>query len=73
MPKIRCAGLINYRRWHEAMIRVAAKRVQRNISTSLNTTTYSQLLVEFQPKVITTEQECDRALETVDKLSSRYT
>lgn len=50
------------------MIQVAAKQVQRNMSTSFNTTTYSQLLLEFQPKVITTEEECDRTLETVEKL-----
>ncbi|BBD61724.1 putative transcription regulator with HTH domain protein [Nostoc sp. HK-01] len=36
--------------------------------TSFNTTTYSQLLVELQPKIITTEEEYDRTLETVEKL-----
>ncbi|WP_017315574.1 helix-turn-helix domain-containing protein [Mastigocladopsis repens] len=30
--------------------------------------TYSQLLVEYQPKIITTEEEYDRALQTVEKL-----
>lgn len=38
------------------------------MSTTFNTTTYSQLLVEFQPKTIATEEEYDRALETVEKL-----
>ncbi|YAF94285.1 MAG: type II toxin-antitoxin system HigA family antitoxin [Nodularia sp. CChRGM 3473] len=33
-----------------------------------NTITYNQLLVEYQPKVITTEAECDRALEATEKL-----
>ncbi|MCC5638658.1 transcriptional regulator [Nostoc sp. CHAB 5844] len=30
--------------------------------------TYSQLLIELQPKVITTEEEYERTLETVEKL-----
>lgn len=38
------------------------------MSTSFNTTTYSRLLVELQPKVITTEEEYDHTLETVEKL-----
>jgi len=38
------------------------------MSNSFNTTTYSQLLVEFQPQVITTEEEYDRTLKTVEKL-----
>ncbi|WP_341529730.1 transcriptional regulator [Nostoc sp. UHCC 0302] len=38
------------------------------MTTYFNTTTYSQLLVEFQPKIITTEEEYDRTLETVEKL-----
>lgn len=33
-----------------------------------DTNTYSKLLVEFLPKVITTEEEYDRTLETVEKL-----
>ena len=38
------------------------------MTISLDKTTYSQLLVEYQPKVITTEAEYDQALETVEKL-----
>ncbi|MBD2567916.1 helix-turn-helix domain-containing protein [Anabaena lutea] len=38
------------------------------MTISLDKTTYSQLLVEYQPKVITTEAEYDHALETVEKL-----
>jgi HTH-type transcriptional regulator/antitoxin HigA len=38
------------------------------MTISLDKTTYSQLLVEYQPQVITTEAEYDRALETVEKL-----
>jgi HTH-type transcriptional regulator/antitoxin HigA len=38
------------------------------MTISLDKTTYSQLLVEYQPKVITTEAEYDQALETVKKL-----
>lgn len=38
------------------------------MTISLDKTTYSQLLVEYQPKVITTEVEYDQALETVEKL-----
>jgi HTH-type transcriptional regulator/antitoxin HigA len=38
------------------------------MTISLDTTTYSQLLVEFQPKVITTEAEYERNLEIVEKL-----
>ncbi|MBE9206368.1 transcriptional regulator [Nostoc sp. LEGE 06077] len=38
------------------------------MTTSFNTITYSQLLVELQPKVITTEEEYDHTLETVEKL-----
>jgi len=38
------------------------------MTISLNKTTYSKLLVEYQPKVITTEAEYDQALETVEKL-----
>lgn len=30
--------------------------------------TYNQLLVRYQPKIITTEKEYDRALETVEQL-----
>jgi HTH-type transcriptional regulator/antitoxin HigA len=30
--------------------------------------TYSKLLVEFQPQVITSEEECDRALVAIEKL-----
>lgn len=30
--------------------------------------TYSQLLVEYQPRIITNEEEYDRALKTVEKL-----
>ncbi|MBD2495161.1 type II toxin-antitoxin system HigA family antitoxin [Nostoc sp. FACHB-280] len=33
-----------------------------------NQNSYSELLVEFQPKVIATEEEYDRTLETVEKL-----
>jgi HTH-type transcriptional regulator/antitoxin HigA len=38
------------------------------MTISLDKTTYSKLLVEYQPKVITTEAEYDQALETVEKL-----
>jgi HTH-type transcriptional regulator/antitoxin HigA len=38
------------------------------MTISLDKTTYSQLLVEYQPKVIITEAEYDQALETVEKL-----
>jgi len=40
------------------------------MTISLDKTTYSQLLVEYQPKVIiiTTKAEYDQALETVEKL-----
>ena len=38
------------------------------MTISLDTATYSQLLVEFQPKVITTEAEYERNLEIVEKL-----
>ncbi|MDK2409486.1 transcriptional regulator [Aphanizomenon sp. PH219] len=38
------------------------------MTISLDKTTYSQLLVEYQPKVITIEAEYDQALETVEKL-----
>lgn len=38
------------------------------MTISLDKITYSQLLVEYQPKVITTEAEYDQALETVEKL-----
>ncbi|WYL96069.1 MAG: transcriptional regulator [Gloeotrichia echinulata IR180] len=38
------------------------------MTISLDKNTYSQLLVEYQPKVITTEEEYDHALETVEKL-----
>ncbi|MEI3649126.1 MAG: transcriptional regulator [Dolichospermum lemmermannii FEM_B0920] len=38
------------------------------MTISLDKTTYSQLLVKYQPQVITTEEEYDRALETVEKL-----
>jgi HTH-type transcriptional regulator/antitoxin HigA len=38
------------------------------MTISLDKTTYSKLLVEYQPKVITTEAEYDQALETVKKL-----
>jgi HTH-type transcriptional regulator/antitoxin HigA len=38
------------------------------MTISLDKTTYSQLLVEYQPKIITTEAEYDHALETVEKL-----
>jgi HTH-type transcriptional regulator / antitoxin HigA len=38
------------------------------MTISLDKTTYSQLLLEYQPKVITTEAEYDQALETVEKL-----
>ena len=37
------------------------------MTISLDKTTYSQLLVQYQPQVITTEEEYDRALETVEK------
>ncbi len=50
------------------LVRAAAERAIRYMTTSFNTTTYSQLLVELQPKVITTEEEYDRTLETVEKL-----
>ena len=38
------------------------------MTISLDKITYSQLLVEYQPKIITTEAEYDQALETVEKL-----
>ncbi|WP_343217815.1 hypothetical protein [Halotia branconii] len=38
------------------------------MTTYFSTTTYSQLLVEFQPKVIVTEEEYDRTLEAIEKL-----
>jgi HTH-type transcriptional regulator / antitoxin HigA len=38
------------------------------MTISLDKITYSQLLVEYQPKVITTEAEYDHALEIVEKL-----
>ncbi len=38
------------------------------MTISLDKITYSQLLVEYQPKIITTEAEYDHALETVEKL-----
>ncbi|MFK0735604.1 MAG: type II toxin-antitoxin system HigA family antitoxin [Gloeotrichia echinulata GP01] len=38
------------------------------MTISLDKNNYSQLLVEYQPKVITTEEEYDHALETVEKL-----
>ncbi|QOV21852.1 helix-turn-helix domain-containing protein [Anabaenopsis elenkinii] len=38
------------------------------MTNSFNRITYSQLLLEYQPQVITTEKECDRALKTVEQL-----
>ncbi|TAE56374.1 MAG: transcriptional regulator [Nostocales cyanobacterium] len=38
------------------------------MTISLDKITYSQLLVEYQPKIITTEAEYDQGLETVEKL-----
>lgn len=41
---------------------------KRTMTLSFDRNTYSKLLVEFQPKVITTEAEYDRALEVVENL-----
>jgi HTH-type transcriptional regulator/antitoxin HigA len=38
------------------------------MTISFDKITYSQLLLEFQPKVIATEAEYDRTLEAVEKL-----
>jgi HTH-type transcriptional regulator/antitoxin HigA len=38
------------------------------MTISLDQITYSQLLIEYQPKIITTEAEYDQALATVEKL-----
>lgn len=43
-------------------------RESQKMSISLDIKVYGQLLTEFQPKVITTEEEYDFALETVQKL-----
>lgn len=47
--------------------RVATTRAL-NMNIAFDQNSYSQLLVEMQPKVITTEEEYDRTLETVEKL-----
>jgi HTH-type transcriptional regulator / antitoxin HigA len=41
------------------------------VTFSFNSETYSQLLVHYQPRIIKTEEENEKFLQTVEELLSR--
>jgi HTH-type transcriptional regulator/antitoxin HigA len=46
-------------------------QVKRQMTLNFNLETYSQLLPQYQPRIIKTEEENERFLEVVEELISR--